>query len=350
MSIPLKFNHIMADYKGRGYFNNKLQNKLQDQQHLFSAVMNDPELDLRVRENQIHIYYKGGKLLNISDSPKPRITDFNCNYTCRKNKIAHYDELPKCEREKRLKAEASERRERMKSAIAEAYSHPHDYIVTAKQIMDGWFDLNPQQRWHDRHQIALANRNFTPNNDLVVLDTEFIVSRYSNCYNKQYIEAEYARLGKKEGAKPVRYPRFDLVAVDAQGQVYVIELKTGCGSAGDAVRHFYDFAHLAGSAGRGDLGDEIRWVSFLNEVKQILHVLQRHFRYPDNLSVDTSKRPVFSFADTDKGTDYAKSEKNRKVFVRKVSSIRKEAGYPEMHGIILVDSPDYYLQKSNLLK
>lgn len=361
MTLKTKFMDY-SDYYGRGFIGDKLSKKIQNEHKLFTAIKNDKELDLRLRghKDEIDVYYKGGKLLTISDSKRPRIGDFDRHYTYRSNEVPAplLDKTISKEererhakyREKLLKEKASDRYEQIKNAMSDLFSNPEEYIRTAKMIMDGWFALNPNPERSDQHRIAITNKNFTVNNNLVVIDIEFAVSSLSNCYNKEYMDSEYEKKHKDE--KPKRYsnPRFDIIAVDVSGQLYVLELKTGCNSADNAAKHIRDFNNLVGSSEYGDDKEkkEKRWVSFVKEVSQILSSLQQYFAYSKTIKVDTTKKPIFCFAYTDVSDNEFDKKADRKKFVSIIKNALKDDKMPD----ILLIEKNYFLNldKENLLK
>lgn len=285
-----------SKYVGRGFFNATLRMNMERRRILFDTIAQDDELDIRPRGNGIHVYYRGGKILGIN----PSSYHFDDKYTA-------------TETDKEL----------IKNDIKTVESEPDKYFADAKGIMDQWFRLHEKQERDDQHHIACANKEFTKNNDLVVIDIEYAVSRLSNVYNKKKVKGN---------------PRFDIIAADKTGQLYVLELKTGIDSIGNMKKHVSDFNSLVGSVeiGDDDTMNEKRHITFATEMDNVLKSLQQYFGYSKDIHIDTAGRPIFMFAYTDK-------EKRGHTRQQRFEEFRNKAAECKTD-VIKIEKPGYFLR------
>lgn len=246
------------------------------------------ELDVQIRDNYLNIYYRGGNLLKIN----PQSLYFDEFYFHRVEKM----------RKTHLKKQAHEGDKKC-IALWESYKEKREemlnilkndgmanYCPKMKSIMDGWEkDLNTIDISHDeknaQQQISMNNRGRTV---YTVVDLEYAVSKTSpfsyNCEPKKKV------------------PRFDIVAIDRSGQLYVIELKTGLGAIdGDSgIRAHIDcFEH---TIGRDQEGAFVKEMAGLLQQKQDLNLIDR------SLKIDPSKKPLFIFAFSDKPGEHRYEE------------------------------------------
>ena len=123
----------------------------------------------------------------------------------------------------------------------------------------------------------MNNRGAT---DYTVVDLEYAVSTTSNF--------------KYNGDSTKKVPRFDLIAVDKSGQLYVIELKTGLkaidGNSGIRA-HMDCFKHSIGSDSNNN---------FINEMDELLEQKQELNLIDKNVFIDKTREPQFIFAFSDK--------------------------------------------------
>jgi heat shock protein HspQ len=131
-----------------------------------------------------------------------------------------------------------------------------------------------------QHLIACSNRNFTTNNDLVVVDIEYAVSKL-----KPYNHATSDRGNKK-------VPKFDILAVDKKGQLYAIELKDNLrsdrkGSSQNIDGHKKDFDN--------SIGKECANNDFVSEMKEVLTQKQALGILPKGVEINC-ELPIFAIA------------------------------------------------------
>ena len=163
-----------------------------------------------------------------------------------------------------------------------------NYCPKMKSIMKEWEDdlrsigIKHDEK-NDQQQISMNNRGKT---SYTVVDLEYAVSRDSSFFYD---------LTKK-------VPRFDIIAVDKSGQLYVIELKTGLGAIdGDSGMraHIDCFEH---TIGRDQEGAFVKEMAGLLKQKQNLNLIDR------SLKIDPSKKPQFIFAFSDKPGEHRYEE------------------------------------------
>ncbi|MDE6018643.1 MAG: hypothetical protein K2G85_07505 [Muribaculaceae bacterium] len=260
------------NYKNRASF--KLP---QNFEGIVKHAQADDDLLICLRSDCLHIYYRGGKILEA------------------KNRLSFdkkYLDLKKSHLPSELVWLSSFK-------DADVIEDPKKYFMHAKKAMDLWFQENPKQERDDQQSIALHNQSCLNEGELAVIDIEYAVSFNSNCYNKVY---------KDTFKEYVRYPnpRFDIIAIDREGQIYVFELKTGLGSTKNCVAHITDFAAMIGSHRIGDNDSmavpQERWLTFASEMNEVVAKLNdKRYRDCKSLlpSVKMDRPPVFMFAFTD---------------------------------------------------
>ena len=264
------------------------------------ASKRENELDVQVRDNYLNIYYRGGNLLKIS----PQSFYFDEFYFHRGAKDMRKTHL--IEKSKNKNKECTERwesykikRKEMLDILKNGGGMPI-YSAKMKVIMDGWekdlntIGLNHDEK-NDQQQISMNNRGAT---DYTVVDLEYAVSSESSfCYN---------------GELKKSVPRFDIIAVDKSGQLYVIELKTGL----DAIdgysginAHMDCFVHTIGRDSKND---------FVNEMYELLGQKQELNLIDKNVFIDKTKKPKFIFAFSEK----VKGKRCYDEFVEECKKIR----------------------------
>lgn len=257
-----KFNN----YKKRAGFNIP-----KEYEGIIRYAQKDPQLFICLRGNEIHIYYQGGKILDL----EAKKLTFDTKYL----KI---DSLPPEPELEWLKSFTTN----------DVIKSPENFFTDAKRAMDQWFEKHPKQERKDQQSIAEKNQSCLREDELAVIDIEYAVSSISNCYNKDY---------KDTFRKYKRYPnpRFDLIAIDKKGQLYVLELKTGLDSTQNCKTHITDFVAMIGSQRRGDNPNmnQKRWETFANEINEMIAELNKNkYRNESLPSVNLYLPPIFRFA------------------------------------------------------
>lgn len=236
---------------------------------LLEYVINDNELDIQLRDNYFNIYYEGGCILKLS----PSSWSFDKFYFYPEVIKAYENEKDGVKIPKTYVEEVCDGKENTRKQIKKGYYYPIEH--EAKEIMgkleekhdelmsqldekdyDGFFteakirvkqfvDDKGREERRDQHHIAISNRGITADNDLVVIDIESAVSK-----KKSYNEAE-------------KVPKFDIIAIDKEGQLYAIELKSNReadkkDSAQNVEGHHKDFEKTIGSnSNENDFADEM---------------------------------------------------------------------------------------------
>ena len=264
----------------------------------------------------MNIYYQGGNLLRVH----PRSLYFDEFYFHRGAKDMRKTHLiDKCKKgDKACIArweDYKNRRKEMLDILKEKERGMATYCKEMKRIMKEWdADLHTIGISHDeknaQQQISMNNRGAT---DYTVVDLEYAVSTTSNF--------------KYNGDSTKKVPRFDIIAVDKSGQLYVIELKTGLkaidGNSGIRA-HIDCFDHTI----RRDSNND-----FINEMDELLKQKQELNLIDKNVFIDKTRKPqfIFSFSDEPGKNQY-------EVFVEAC----KERGYNDE--VIYVGN-DYQLKK-----
>ena len=247
------------------------------------ASKRENDLDVQIRDNYLNIYYRGGNLLKL----QPRSMSFDEFYfhtnvaEIRKTHILEYAKAGDSHYID-LWGDYKRERDKMLNILKEKGGMPI-YCKKMKALMDAWESaLNTMGGIsHDeknaQQNISMNNRGGTP---YTVIDVEYAVSRNSPfSYN--------GKLGKK-------IPRFDIIAVDNTGQLYVVELKTGLGSIGgtSGIREHIDcFNHTIGRDKEGE---------FISEMKDLLEQKRNLKLIDKRIKIDENKKPQFIFAFSDK--------------------------------------------------
>ena len=261
------------NYQNRASF--KLPQKYEG---IVKYAQEDDDLLICLRGNCLHIYYRGGKILEVTNK-----LSFDKKYLNLKR-----TQLP------------AELIWLSSFKDVEVIEDPKKYFTLAKKVMDLWFKENPKQERDDQQSIAIHNQSCRNEGELAVIDIEYAVSFNSNCYNKAYQDTykDYVKYPN---------PRFDIIAIDHEGQIYVLELKTGLGSTRNCHKHITDFVATIGSHSIGDdtsmVTPQERWFTFASEMNEVIAKLNdKGYRDSNNPlpSVNMAKPPIFMFIFTDK--------------------------------------------------
>lgn len=278
------------------------------------ASQREKELDVQIRDNYLNIYYQGGNLLRVH----PRSLYFDEFYFHRGAKDMRKTHLiDKCKKgDKACIARWEDYKNRRKEMLDLLKKRGMaTYCKEMKRIMKEWeADLHTIGISHDeknaQQQISMNNRGAT---DYTVVDLEYAVSTTSNF--------------KYNGDSTKKVPRFDLIAVDKSGQLYVIELKTGLkaidGNSGIRA-HIDCFKYSIERDSNND---------FINEMDELLRQKQELKLIDKNVFIDKTREPQFIFAFSDEP-----GKNQYEVFVEAC----KERGYNDE--VIYVGN-DYQLKK-----
>lgn len=244
------------------------------------ASQRENELDVQIRDNYLNIYYQGGNLLRVHHSSL-YFDEFYFHRGAKDMRKTHL--IYKCKKgDKACIArweDYKNRRKEMLDILKERGMAT--YCKEMKRIMKEWdADLHTIGISHDeknaQQQISMNNRGAT---DYTVVDLEYAVSTTSNF--------------KYNGDSKKKVPRFDIIAVDKTGQLYVIELKTGLkaidGNSGIRA-HMDCFEHSIGRDSKND---------FINEMNELLRQKQELKLIDKNVRIDKTKKPHFILAFSD---------------------------------------------------
>lgn len=252
--------------------------------NVLRVARHDKDLDIQLRDNYLDIYYQGGKLLQI----KPMSFQFDKFYF-------YFGKYPSTFVKEMLKKGKRRISERTKNPIPSEKtalsivkhldskkndllsflpSYPEEFFSIAKKSMDKWFKKNNKNERHDQHYISLAN-NVENVGDLTVIDIEYAVSRQVQWHHPNN--------------KPCR---FDIVAVDRAGHLYVIELKENMAadsgsSSSNVSGHLEDFRKTIGADAKKE---------FTQEMRTLLHTKQQLKLVSDDVQIASSQIPSFAVA------------------------------------------------------
>lgn len=269
------------------------------------------ELDIQFRGGYINIYYNGGNLMKLSgksscefdekyfykpDKGDMPITEIErlCNKEYEKKRLESAKlkglNLVELEANKKnaelIKKELTEKKVELINKFKKCQNEREiDAVITEmKKIIDDWKSQlviigrlkNTTTERTIQHYISLYNKAFSNQNDFIVLDIEYAIS--SN--------APYA----KKNSDGKSQPRIDILAIDRNGQLYVMELKYGTKSTDNKSgisNHERDFNET--------VGDENNWREFMIDVQVLFEEKKKQNVIANNVELLAENKPVFAF-------------------------------------------------------
>ncbi len=289
-----KDRRILTHLQARGKWHKLLQYACNN-----ACPMNiDKGLDIHLRSDSVHIYYKGGRILEI----KTDVLNLDPNYFYR---LKDYDNIPRTHMEllkdgkydeleyrqvtykgwtmKKAKdvfetlqnrrdnlfgIDAFEKKSRNK-AFCDAAQQPESYFESAMKVMDEWSESLKGVAKHEermlQQKISLLNRD-KDKTDFVVVDIEFSVSDADDC--------PYRDTNTK-----YKHPRFDIIAYQPKknNKLAVIELKKGLGAVGWTKDGYFDSDTKSGVIDHlekfnATIGKDNNFKAFVAEIQGILNM------------------------------------------------------------------------------
>jgi hypothetical protein len=179
---------------------------------LLERIQKDNTLMLAIRENYINVYYRGGNIIKLKESPKKNHYEayFDENYD--------KEELPQFLKD--LLREPIESEEHIRKLI--------DNIPALKQVMDFWF-LNNQKNEREFQQLVVRENNRSS----ISNSTAYFIADIEVAEKDKDIGARFDMLAFKWPSGPSRRP--------GKVQLALIEMKYGDGALkGESgiVEHF----------------------------------------------------------------------------------------------------------------
>lgn len=263
---------------------------------LIDYVASDSDLDLQVRDNSFTIYVDGGKAMEVDEEGKFSFNQwyfYKGSYQGVKIAKTYIEEQAKGSNKRKKIPKGYPSRELAQQIVKEikeefeglmAKARRNDfksYFQIAKPLVCEWVNAKGKKERRDQHYIACSNRSFSENNDLVVIDIEFAVST-----RKPYNET------KNDKEKP-KGPRFDIIAVDRQGQLYSIELKNNLradkeGAPQNVEHHLKDF--------NDSISKAVSESDFPQEMSEVVALKKKLGILGEDVFVDESQSPKFAIA------------------------------------------------------
>jgi hypothetical protein len=199
-------------YPGRGIHNQKFLKSLQtgNLSKMLAVINAYKDLDVQIRNDYMNVYYRGGNIARVKSENSFEFDEFYF--------YLEMSTKPKKEIEKDVtivNGLKSQRNNLTKKFKERDYQ---GYFSEAKTVMDNWLKINPKPERILQHQLTIENQYNS--SDYTIIDLEYEVSTLSN------FACTFIPKGKDKPKKP----RFDIIAINKQGQLCVIELKRGIGS------------------------------------------------------------------------------------------------------------------------
>ncbi len=269
-------------------------------------------LDVHLRSDSVHIYYKGGRILEI----KADVLNIDPSYFYKRKE---YDGIPRTHlellRDKKWdelkqrnanykdwtpeKAESvfeylkNKRNElfglglnpsnkELRNAYIKSAMQPENYFRKAMTVMDDWSDALKEVTTHQerllQQKISVVNKDIKES-DFLVIDIEFSVSSARDCPFRS------------EDKKYQTHPRFDIIAVQPKKnfRLAVIELKRGLGAVGITDDDTFDEETKSGVKDHvckfdATVGNEKGYKCFVSEMQGVLNMKAHLGILPHELS------------------------------------------------------------------
>ncbi len=201
-----------SKYLGRGIHKDKFVKSLVNGnlKQMLIAINNDNDLDIQIRNDYLNIYYKGGNIAKVNSEKSIGFDEFYFYLEMKKT--------PKKEimNNKTIVQELKIKRNLMTQKFKTG--DYKEYFLNAKEVMDEWLIINPKPERMEQHQLSISNQY--NKSDYTIIDLEYQVSTKS----------DFACKFIPEGKDIPKKPRFDIIAINKQGEVCIIELKKGIGA------------------------------------------------------------------------------------------------------------------------
>lgn len=280
LSEKLKNEWILrcvSNVQRRGRLSTQFRQRLENEWvPLIEFISKDPELDIQLRDNYISIYFDGGEILKISpDKLSLNMWYFKSNIDSEKQQHTDCKDIVNG-----LLAPLASARNELLSTLVEKNDYS-GYFRRAKEFVAQWVERHKRYERKKLHEIACSNREFSPHNNLVVIDLEFTVDWYKPYNNSQ------GKVGKR------KVPKFDIITVDQSGQLYAIilqdNLRTGSDRTKQSLNAYKQDFYLT-------IGDNTPLNDFAQEMNEVLETKQELGLLPKSLKIDTSALPKFAVA------------------------------------------------------
>jgi hypothetical protein len=298
-----------SNYVRRGNLPDDFMSKLSCFKYLVE-ISNDPTnlLDLQYRGNSINVYYKGGSLLKLSGTES---IDFSEKYYLIPSKYgfrsSDLERLRKDNYEEKLRKKPSKKYKEATQQELE-YAHIESLQVYKELIKERDNDVQQLKNSQSLSETKSILKKMTNQMDLwkankQIVKDERSIQQYISIFNKKFdnktnfivIDIEYAlsSLSKycKEGVKWNKQPRIDILAIDRNGQLYVMELKYGMKSVdlqkAGAIDHINDFY--------ATVGHKDKWEYFMKDLEVLFNRKKKEHIIEENVKLDTTKPPCFAF-------------------------------------------------------
>lgn len=279
----------MEDYIGRGIHNVNLFKSFKEggqYADLMDIIRDSKDLDFEIRNNYVNIYYEGCNIAKISSTNGS--VQFDKFYFLLREDIEG-DKPSKKEVEENCKPGEShyalymELNQKLESLTSQFKNKKfHTYIDAAKAQVNEWFiswNINKDEK--SAQQKIVMNNNETT--ELCIIDNEYQISTKAPFRFEWDDKCKYGHTS----------PRFDLIAVNKEGQIYIVELKKGLKAC-------------VGKAGLKSHTESFRctiqreWMPFVAEMKRVLEQKKELGLIDNNIIInDIQPRFVFAYVEKD---------------------------------------------------